>query len=72
VQQRDIMTAGILHDLRTPGGLYSDAGQDSGTVVDGTGSMGIDAQLLDAQVSLDQYGGIGNWLFSDWENGTFW
>jgi len=67
---RDIMTAGILQDLRTPGGLYSDSGQDNVNAVDGPGVMALDAQLVDGQISLDQYGGIGNWLFNDWENGN--
>lgn len=70
---RDIMTAGILQELRTPGGLYAESPQES-SGIDGSTAMGLDAQLLDGQVSLDQYGGIGNWLFNDWEhgNGAFW
>ncbi|TLD35417.1 hypothetical protein E2P81_ATG11536 [Venturia nashicola] len=70
---RDIVTAGILQELRTPGGLYAESLQE-GPGIDGSNTMGLDAQLLDGPVSLDQYGGIGNWLFNDWEhgNGAFW
>jgi hypothetical protein len=66
---RDLMTAGILQDLRTPGGIYT----ESGVAVDGHAGMSLDAPLMD--ISLDQYGGIGNWLFNDWEiqgGGTLW
>jgi hypothetical protein len=68
---RDLMTAGILQDLRTPGGLYPEQGQEQHNGnIDGQ----LDTALLDAQASLDQYGGIGNWLFNDWEmqGGALW
>jgi hypothetical protein len=70
---RDLMTAGILQDLRTPGVIYAESGEQSGGL-EGQAGISLDAPLLD--MSLDQYGGIGNWLFSDWEiqgnGGTFW
>jgi hypothetical protein len=71
---RDLLTAGILQDLRTPGGLYAESPQEPGAAVDEASTIALGTQLLDGQVSMDQYGGIGNWLFNDWENGNgaFW
>ncbi|KAF2417643.1 hypothetical protein EJ08DRAFT_703357 [Tothia fuscella] len=71
---RDLMTAGILQDLRTPGALYPDQTQDPAGVLDGHGGTPLDPSLLNGQITLDQYGGIGNWLFNDWEiqGGALW
>jgi hypothetical protein len=70
---RDLMTAGILQDLRTPGGVYVESGHEQAGSLDGQAGMSLDAPLMD--ITLDQYGGIGNWLFSDWEiqgGGSLW
>ncbi|KAF2399460.1 hypothetical protein EJ06DRAFT_478378 [Trichodelitschia bisporula] len=65
---RDLMTAGILQDLRTPGGLYSEP--IAGSAVEGT--MPLEEHMLHPQLSMDQYSGIGNWLFNDVDSGALW
>jgi Fungal specific transcription factor domain len=79
-QTRDLMTAGILQDLRTPGSMYPDPAPEHAQPDTQTGmvtqpNLSLDASILDTAgvVNLDTYGGIGNWLFNDWHNaGTLW
>lgn len=75
-QTRDLMTAGILQDLRTPGSLMADNDSNSDQMlqINGQTTLPFGMQALAPGINLDQYGGIGNWLFNmgDWDNGTMW
>lgn len=68
---RDLMTAGILQDLRTPGSMY---GQNDNLALDTLDNIQLASAFLgnpDAG-GFDQYGGIGNWLFNDWDGKMMW
>ena len=73
-QTRDLMTAGILQDLRTPGSLVADNDSSSDQMLhmNGQSSLTFGMQTLTPGMSVDQYGGIGNWLFNmnDWDRGV--
>ncbi len=75
-QTRDLMTAGILQDLRAPGSIFADNETNGDQIphMNGQPALPFGIQNVAPGVSLDQYGGIGNWLFNmnDWDGGTMW
>lgn len=68
---RDLVTAGILQDLRTPGSVY---GQNDNIALDTRDNIQLANAFLGNQDAggFDQYGGIGNWLFNDWDGSMMW
>ena len=85
VTNTDMMTAGILQDLRTPGGLSP---APDGRLVQPLGTFGdvqgmnanpnpnagvrVEPPVPEQDALMEQYGGIGNWLLADWDNGMPW
>jgi len=73
---RDLMTAGILQDLRTPGSVFNGGGStrdlNDTSALDTRDNIQLASAFLGNQEGFDQYGGIGNWLFNDWDGATMW
>ncbi|ORY05580.1 hypothetical protein BCR34DRAFT_44518 [Clohesyomyces aquaticus] len=80
IAPRELETAGILQGLRTPAAppLDLDLGSSStaqhqmlgNQVASGAGSL--EPTLLQPQEWFGPYGGIGNWLMVDWDQGIGW
>lgn len=67
------MTAGILQDLRTPGSLFAGSGREmDSSALDTRDNIQLASAFLGNQDGFDQYGGIGNWLFNDWDGTMMW
>lgn len=71
---RDLMTAGILQDLRTPGSMFNGSTRDmnDSSALDKGDNMQLASAFLGNQDGFDQYSGIGNWLFNDWDGTMMW
>lgn len=72
---RDLMTAGILQDLRAPGAMFAGSSGMNGRemALDTRDNIQLASAFLGgAEGGFDQYGGIGNWLFNDWDGTMMW
>lgn len=77
---RDFETAGILQGLRTPGPqaleldieAHTTAIQQQQMFQAAAGGATMEPTLLQPQEWFGTYGGIGNWLMVDWDQGFGW
>ena len=71
---RDLMTAGILQDLRTPGSMFNGSTRDltEASAIDTRDNIQLASAFLGNQDGFDQYSGIGHWLFNEWDGSIVW
>jgi hypothetical protein len=80
IEQRELETAGILQGLRTPAAQSVDLDFNVPAVAQphllgnhvNTSGASVEPTLLQPQEWFQPYGGIGNWLMVDWDQGFGW
>ncbi|KAF2108209.1 hypothetical protein BDV96DRAFT_285317 [Lophiotrema nucula] len=81
IAPRELETAGILQGLRTPGNPTLDLDMSANTAAAqqqilnnqyAAGGVSLEPTLLQPQEWLGPYGGVGNWLMVDWDQGFGW
>ncbi|KAF2742568.1 hypothetical protein M011DRAFT_412380 [Sporormia fimetaria CBS 119925] len=80
IEPRELETAGILQGLRTPAAPPMDLDLNGANVVHPhvlgnhviPDATNMEPTLLQPQQWLQPYGGIGNWLMVDWDQGFGW
>ncbi|KAF2018100.1 hypothetical protein BU24DRAFT_432591 [Aaosphaeria arxii CBS 175.79] len=80
IAPRELETAGILQGLRTPNTQPIDLDINANTVDQqqqllgnpAVGGAALEPTLLQPQEWFGTYGGIGNWLMVDWDQGFGW
>ena len=80
IATRDLETAGILQGLRTPGTQAIELDMNANAAAQQqmlgnqvtVGGATLEPTLLQPQEWFGPYGGIGNWLMVDWDQGFGW